>query len=143
MALHEEVADGLVAVAEGKDEEEGRLENKIAEIDGGDDHAEHKGDFEDGAEGGVAGGPEGVVLCPVAHADNRGCAVDDEKPCADAEGLARKAEHMEQRGMQADEQQADKGDETAAEVHDPYRPLIGFFVIAGADFFADEDARGI
>lgn len=88
MPLHQDETDGFIDVTAGEDHQEGRLEPQAGDAHAGQHQQVHEQDLQHGAGGGIAGGAVGVVLHPVAHADHRGHAVDQQHTEADAEGFA-------------------------------------------------------
>ena len=88
MNLHQHEADGLVAVAADEDEQNRRAQPDARKIDGGQHHQIHEDDFQNRAIDRVARGAVGVVLRPVAHADDGDGAIDQEDLGADVKGFA-------------------------------------------------------
>ena len=143
VALHDNVADRLVYIAQGKHQEEGGVEPVVGSVDKGQYHEIHEGDLHDGAEGRISGGTVGVVLDPVAHADHRGHAVDEEHARADAVGLIAEPHGVEKRLMDSDECKAGGSDQAAAQVHKAPCPLVGGLVAAGPHLLAHQDRGSV
>ena len=97
MELHDNIANRFIHIAEGKHQKEGGVQPVIGSVDAGKHHKIHKGDFHNGAKGGVPGGAVGIVLYPVSHADNGGDTVDDQHSRADPVGFIVQAHGVKQR----------------------------------------------
>ena len=143
VALHDDVADRLVDVAQGEDEQERRVERVVGGVDARQYHEEHERDLQNRAECGVSGGAVRVVLRPVPHADQRGDAVNQQHPGADAVRLVVQAHRVQQRIVDRDQREAGAADQTAAQVDEALGPLERELVVPGADLLADEDRGGV
>ena len=134
MPLHEDVADGLINVAEGKHQKEGRMEIEVGEIHERKHHEVHKRNLQNGTESRISCGTVGVVLGPVSHTDNGGNAVDEEHAGADPVGLPGKSQGMKERIVNEQKDETGHTDDAAAEINEPFRSLKGRLVISGPDF---------
>ena len=119
------------------------MPDHAAETDEGQHQGPHEDDLQDGAVGRVPRGPEGVVLGPVAHAEEGGAQVDAHQAEGDAEALPLHAHEPEDGGMEGQDAQSYEADEALAEVHQPPGPGVGQVRIARAHLLAHQDARGV
>ena len=107
------------------------------------DHQEHESDLHDGAESRIPGGPVGIIHAPVAHADQRHGAVNEQHAPGVYECLPLHAHDGQQRSVQGDDGQSRQGDRRAAQVHQPPGAGKGLLVVPRADLLAHQDAGGV
>ena len=141
--MHHHKANRLVNITAGKNQQEGRFPDKAGQADAGEYHQIHEGDFQNGSEGRIARRAIGVVLNPVAHADDGSHAVNHQHPRADCQRFALQA-HGRQNGLVGkDKGQTNDEDKSRAQIHQPFGPLVGRIQLARAHAFAHQHGGGI
>ena len=77
MTLHDNVADRLINIAEGKHKKKWCMKIKIREIYKWKHHKLPECNLHNRTKSGISGRTVGVVLCPVSHTNDGGNAVND------------------------------------------------------------------
>ena len=108
-----------------------------------EDDAPHEDDFQDRAVGGIPGCAEGIVLCPVAHTDDRGDRIDEDQTVGDPEAFPAHAHDGEDRSVGGNQDQAYGADEALAEVDQAPGTVVGNADMSCADLGADQDGGGV
>ena len=138
MPLHNEEADRLIDVATGEHRKEGGLQHHTGNPHSRQHHQVHKGDLQNGAGSRITSGAVGIVLRPVAHAEQGSHGIDQQHAQTQVEGFAAQAHGMEQGRMDGDQEQAAQQDEGVAQKHHTLGTLVSQLQVACAHLLAHQ-----
>ena len=141
MSLHEKIADRLVAVTERKDQQEGCMKIIVGQMNHRLHHEEHKGDFQDGTEGGIAGSTERVIHAPVAHANHTGNTEDQQHPFCIGIGRSGQSHDMQEGRVKRNQAETDHEGHGGGQVDKLKAAGKSQLVVAASHLFSHQNRR--
>ncbi len=141
--LHQQEADRFIAIAQRKDQKEGRMKIIVGQVDDGLDHKEHEYDLQYRSVGRISCCPVGIILRPVAHTDHSHKTEDQEHAGSDTVGFSGQAHGAQQGFTKQEKGKAGSTGNGTAKINDAFSPFEGGSVPSGTDFGSHQYGSGV